>query len=247
MNKFSICFFLFILPLHLFCITGDSIKTGDSVPHEKKIQFGFIYSPELSYHILKANADAKFMENIRDTMEIPKFGYSAGINFSYKLTNNFSFEVEALYSDKGERTKPYDLGNSVIKESMDKVVSKSSFNNHYYYLDVPLKINYYLINKKIKFFISGGLSVNTFLYQKISSTIENRDGSIDKTKSISHPKFEKINFAALVGIGLNYDLTDKYTFKIEPVYKQSFTSIVNAPIKNYLYSVGINLGIARMF
>jgi hypothetical protein len=247
MNKIISSFLFFILPFSLFCNAEDSIKTGDSLPIERKMQFGAIYSPELSYRMLKANADAKLMENIRDTMEIPKFGFSAGVNFSCKLTKKCYFEAEALFSDKGERTKQYNLGNTVKDETQDQIPSKSSFNNHYYYLDIPLKINYYLVNKKIKFFISGGLSINAFLYQKTSTTIENRDGSVDKMSAISHPKFEKVNFAALIGVGMSYDLTDKYIFKLEPVYKQSITSIVNTPIKSYLYSIGLNFGIARMF
>jgi hypothetical protein len=247
MNKIITSFLFLILPFSLFCNTEDSVKIGDSLPTERKMQFGAIYSPELSYRMLKSNAGAKLMENVRDTMEIPKFGFSAGINFSCKLTKKCYFEAEALFSDKGERTKQYNLGNTVKDETLDRIPSKSSFINHYYYLDVPLKINYYLVNKKVKFFISAGLSVNTFLYQKTSTSIENRDGSVDKKNSISHPKLEKVNLAALFGAGINYDLTDKYTFKLEPIYKQSVTSIVNAPIKSYLYSIGINLGIARMF
>ncbi len=249
MNKIinSSLFFL-LLPFSLFCNTaGDSIKPADSLPPVKKMQFGVLYAPELAFRMLQSTADAKGMADIRNTLEVPKFGYSTGFNFSYQFTNKFIFEIEAIYTDKGERTKKYTLENVVSNEFQDRIPSKISFIHHYYYIDVPLKINYYLINKKIKFYITGGASINTFLYQKTTTITELKNGSDEKSNSISHPKFEKINLSVLAGFGINYDLTDNYTFRIEPTYKQSVTSIVNAPIKSYLYSFGINFGIAHLF
>jgi len=53
----------------------------------------------------------------------------------------------------------------------------------------------------------------------------------------------RINFAVVAGLGINYDLTSRLTFRVEPTYRRSITSIINAPIKGYLYSAGINTGI----
>lgn len=233
--------FLFF-SLSLFSDNGDSIPIK-----EGKKQFGIIYSPEYSFRTLRATTEAKPFSDLRDNIEIPKFGYSTGINFSYQLSSTCSFEVQALFSDKGEKTKKYDLKNPVIVASQDKVPYLISFVNHYYYLDVPLKINYYLITKKIKFYLTAGISANAFLYQKTISTIDYKDGSSETSTSVSHPDFQKINFGVLAGFGMNYNLTDKYTLKLEPVYKHSITSIVTGPVKSYLYSAGINIGFARIF
>jgi hypothetical protein len=245
MNKICAGLFFLLLPLSLYCNTGDTIKKVDSINAEK-MQLGLVYSPELAYRTLRSGADGKWMKDVRDTLEIPKFGYSAGISFSYQLSNKCTFEVEALFSDKGERTKKYELANEVYG-NQDKIPSKSSFVDHYYFLDIPLKINYYLITGKVKLFVSAGASVNTFLYQRTTAIIERKDGSEEKYSTVTHPNFEKLNFALLFGAGLNYDLTDKYVFKLEPVFKHAITPLVNAPVKSYLYSVGINLGISYKF
>lgn len=242
MNKI-ICPILFLLlSISVFSKNDDTIKAG-------KRQFGLMYSPEYSFRSLRStsDADAKTSLEFRDKMDIPKFGYSAGINFSYQLSNKYSFEVQALFSDKGERTKKYDLQNPIIIASQDKIPYHISFINHYYYLDLPLKINYYLFVKKVKFYVTAGISANVFLFQKTTSTVDNKDGSSEISSSVSHPNFQKINFAVLLGLGMNYNITDKYVLKIEPVYKHSVISIVNAPIKSYLYSIGLNVGIARIF
>jgi hypothetical protein len=240
MNKFFSTILLIFLPFAMFCNTDDSVKT-------KKLQIGALYSPELCYRTLKATSRAKWIEDMRDTMEIPKFGYSAGVNLAYQLSNKFSFEVELLFSDKGERTKQYSLEYSAFSEPSLNPPSSVRFSNHYYYLDLPLKLNYYLIKKQVNFYLTTGISINTFLYQTTTSFIEKQDGSVEKTNSTTHPKFQKMNFAAMAGFGISYQLSDKYIFKLEPVFKHGITSIVNAPVKNYLYSVGVNVGIAYTF
>jgi opacity protein-like surface antigen len=212
-----------------------------------KKQFGVVYSPEYSFRVLKAGNDEKALFDLRDSLEIPKFGYSAGFNFSYQITNKCMFEIGLLFSDKGERTKKHDLKNTVFIAEQDKIPATSNFVNHYYYLDIPLKFNYYLIQKKINFFLTAGISVNSFLYQKTLTTIENKDGSSKVYNTVSHPKFEKINFALIAGFGINYNLTDRHVLKLEPLYKRSITPIANAPIKSYLYSLGLNFGITCRF
>lgn len=242
MNKVICSALFFFLSVTVFSNTGDSIPIK-----EGKKQFGFVYSPEYAFRAIRGNAEEKTFLDSKDKIEIPKFGYSAGINFSYQLSNTCTFEIEALFSDKGERTKKYDLNNVVYISTQDKIPYRNSFVNHYYYLDVPFKINYYLISKKIKFYLTAGISANAFLFQKTVTTIDSKDGSSEKFISISHPNFQKVNFAMLAGLGMNYHLTDKYVLKLEPVYKRSITSIVNAPVKSYLYSAGINIGMAYQF
>lgn len=240
MNKL-ICQVLF-----LFLSSSLLSNNGDSIRADKK-QIGAVYAPEYAFRNLKWNADSKIFADVRDTLEIAKFGYSAGLTFAYQLNNKCTFEVGALFSDKGERTKKYDLQNSIIIAEQDKVPSTASFINHYYYLDIPLKFNYYLYIKKVKFHLTAGFSTNAFLYQKTTTTIENKDGSSETSSSFYHPNFKKINFSLLAGFGINYNLTDKYVLRVEPLYKRSINSIVEAPVKSYLYSFGLNVGIAYIF
>jgi opacity protein-like surface antigen len=191
------------------------------------------------------------MTDFRDTVEIGKFGFSAGFNFNYKFSDNLIVEAEILFSDKGEKTKKYTLtqtGN--MSEIIDlRSVSAATFNHHYYYLDVPLKINYYLLTKNVRFYFTAGVSFNTFLYQKTTTVLEKKNGSEEKLTSFSQPKTEIVNLSLLAGVGINYNLTDRYSLKLEPVFKHSLNPIINkdAPIKSYLYSLGLNIGIAYYF
>ena len=243
MNKIKIISYTLFL-LFTSTLLGN---TGDST-HPHKRQFGIIYSPEYAYRNLRSSSDdLSSIVSLRNDLEIPKFGYSTGFSFSYQPALNYAFEVQLLFSDKGEQTKKYEFRNAYDRLKEDRVPAYNSFVNHYYYLDVPLKLNYFIINKKVKLFLSAGISTNLFLYQKTNSTIENKNGSIEKVSNIYHPRFENINIAIITGFGMTYPMTDKCIFKIEPLYKRSITSVVNHPVKTYFYSIGVNFGLSFSF
>jgi hypothetical protein len=240
MNKIFKSILFLLLPVSVFCHERDSVRAN-------KFQFGIIYSPEYCYRTLKTNAENNWIKEAADDLEIPKFGCSAGVGFGCKLFNKLMFEAEVLYADKGSKSKKNTFENNISIAASGKMPYKSNLVYHYQYIDVPLKLNYYLVNKKINFFVSAGVSVNIFLNQQTETLIEFKDGSSKKFKSSSTAGADNISLTALAGLGINYDFSDRCILKLEPVFKHSITPLANTPLKNYLYSMGINIGIAYTF
>ncbi|MCD4746336.1 MAG: outer membrane beta-barrel protein [Bacteroidales bacterium] len=112
----------------------------------------------------------------------------------------------------------------------------------YIYFNIPIKAQYYILTRKAKLFLTAGLSPNIFLVQKTTLIFEYSDGHTETNTSTGSSELTTINLTAIAGFGFSYDLTSKLFLKIEPIYRQSLTSIINAPIKEYLYSVGLNTG-----
>ncbi len=229
--KHSIILLLLLLPLISFCETKDTLSDG-------KIKIGISGSSDYCYRILKSDETSKWISDVRDTLEIPKFGYTVSVNILYKIKNNIKIEGAILYSNFGEKTKKYVLNNS---NSAD-LPANSSFLYNYRYLGLPLKINYYFYTKKIKLYATVGLSTNVFLSKKITSVLEYMNLDTKKSNSISKNGFSKINFLVIAGLGINYSISNKFDIKVEPIYKRSINTIIKAPIKEYLYSAGLNLG-----
>jgi opacity protein-like surface antigen len=213
--KKNIVFILLFLPVLLFCQTKDTAK-------QDKIQIGIIGSADYCYRSLKADAASKWISDMRDTLEIPKLGYTLGISCLYEINKNIKIDVALLYSESGEKTKKYLLDN----------------NN-----DIRLPSNNTFIYKKLKLYATAGVSANVFLSKKTTSILEYSNFDTEKSKSVSSTGFSKINFAVLAGAGFNYSVSNKLDIKVEPIYRRSITSIINAPIKEYLYSTGLNFGI----
>lgn len=111
----------------------------------------------------------------------------------------------------------------------------------YFYIDIPIKVNFNLLTKRAKLYITAGISPNIFIIQKTNSLLQYDDGHTKKETQTAQD-FSIINLTVIGGIGFSYDITEHLYIKIEPTYRRSVTSIIDAPIKGYLYSVGLNTG-----
>jgi hypothetical protein len=230
--------FLILMPLISVCQAPES-------PKAKKVSVGLIFSPDYCYRTLKSDELSKLTADFRDTIEIHKFGYTTGLSLVYKFNNRIRFESGLLFSDKGEKTKPWTLN---AFDSGVVVPVKSEFSYGYNYLDIPFKVNYLVRDKKLKLFITGGLSANIFLSLKTTSIVEFEDGTTESyTSTGSGQGFDRINLAFLVGFAAEYELSKHLGLHIEPVYRRSITSVISSSLKDYLFSAGINTGVYYKF
>ena len=120
-----------------------------------------------------------------------------------KMTDKFSFQLELLYSVKGDKvTNP--LGGSEY------------FIYQYDYIEMPIQIKYNICNH---FTIVGGLYTGYLI--AFSSNVTNTTYSYAPNTSY-YDSFNKLDIGATLGIG--YQLNDGFNIAIK--YSQGFTSIV---------------------
>jgi hypothetical protein len=229
--------FLLIIPLSAYCQSSGTIT-------KRNFSIGLSVSPDYSFRTLKANASNQWFADSRNDIEIPKIGYTVGLKLHSGLNKRFSFEAGLLFSDKGERTRKTDLNFAQSKQALP---IKSSMIYHYFYLDIPLKVRYYfLATGNGGFFVSAGLSPNFFLSQKSTSIVEYDDGHIKKNHSF-RGNLSRVNLSFTAGIGFQTDISKALYLSIEPTYRRSITSIIDAEPKSYLFSAGLDLGLYYRF
>lgn len=193
-----------------------------------KLDFGFSFSPDYSYRFLTSDDENKWLKENNDTLEIGRVGFTIGTNMLYKLNDNISVASGLWFSDRGERTKKH------------SVAQLNNYINHYYYIDVPLKMNYsFFENEYVKFFATAGLSVNVFVNHTVISLV---DGVESDYRLVDNKNISRVNLGALAGAGMDCRLTDKWYFKAEALYRQSISPIGSTPVKKYLFSVSPTLG-----
>jgi len=222
----------------LLSLTTMGQNADTAIP--KKLAIGLTFSPDYSYRSLKPDNSGESMAEWRDSFEIPKFGYTTGLSLVYRLNKRISMEAGIQFSDKGEQTKQRAL---IYFQPEPKAPDKIKYTYSYLYIDVPIKAYFRLTDKRLKLFLSVGLSPNIFIAQKITSYLTYEGGSTQKSTSSSFSGLSRINLAVLGGLGLDYELTDRINLRLEPIYRRSITSIIDAPIKAYLYSIGVNMGV----
>jgi len=226
-----------LFPLVSFGQSADSTRV-------KWFGIGFNFSPDYSYRILKPTTQSKWIADLRDTLEIPKFGYTTGLNLLFRVSRNITLETGLQYSNKGEKTKTYPLLFINPNSPQEPTVTQDvSFVYSYNYLDIPIKANFFLINKKFKLFLSGGISNNLLLFSTSKSTITFSPGNSSTSTVITSTKYSTVNMAVLAGFGIEHHLNSRCSLRLEPIYRRSLRSIIDAPIESYLYSVGMNFGL----
>jgi opacity protein-like surface antigen len=212
----------------------------------KRQSIGFTFSPDYCYRSLNADDENESIASFRDSSETPKFGFTTGFNYAFQLSKRFTLEAGILYAEKGEKLK---LESTVLPTNPDDPITSVIFlsRTHYLYLDVPVKLNYFITTKKVKFFVSGAISPNVFLTEKSFFRAIYKNEKLPISRGFGDNGFSRINLAFTAGLGVRYDLSEKFYLQFEPLYRRSITSIINAPIQGYLYSFGLNTGIYYKF
>lgn len=216
------------------------------------ISIGLNFSPDYSFRTLKLkNTDIyeyyRYFES-RNRSEKPKLGYTTGLNINFHLSKRFSVGTGLFFSDKGERIE---AENILISSSStpDPTLANLNVNRHYYYLEVPVKLDFYLLTGKTKLYISGGLAGNFFLVQRSVAKIDYLDGRSEKHSGSQREGFATINPSFIGGMGVSYDINQKLILRMEPTYRRSIKSIIsennryNRYISTHLYSAGLNIGL----
>ncbi len=232
----------------VFSQTKDSliaIKTIKITDTSKvhKWELGGSFSPEYSYRTLKADESGQTIKEIRDTLEVPKLGYTVGLNLLYHVNKRLAIETGILLSDKGEKTKK----TSYSDVPAGQKIMYYTYKYNYYYLCVPIKANYSITTGKLSLYATAGIAANIFLTQKTRLITGHDSKDWERNTTQTKSGFNTVNFAMMAGLGLHYKLNDQINLKLEPIYTRSFTSVINAPVKSYLYSAGVNFGIYRKF
>lgn len=232
-----------ILILLYFSASSQVSKSSN----EKKFSIGLAFSPDYSFRKLhSANDEFDFLKDTRNQLESAKFGYTTGLVAKYQLNRRFALESGLKFSDKGEknemRKEDFVTVDGFYTENDPSIPEKYKTNYHYYYLGIPLKVNYTFLERKVKLFISAGFSTDFFLEGKQSSVIHFED-RIEKSRNSIEADFNKITFSGLAGFGMETQLSSRVHIRFEPIFRYSFTPVFDTPLKAYLYSVGGNLSL----
>lgn len=207
--------------------------------NENPLKIGFTFSPDYNYRFLTSDPSEKSRVDILNSYETPKMGISTGVSILYKIHKRFDIETGILYSNKGYRIKEH-YHDVIDIETGEIGTELYSFKYSFNYIDIPLKINFYIIRRKLKWFFSTGISTNIFLNRK--TTAFNHD--TDETHTSKYNEgLSRLNIAILIGTGFDYNILDKWNIRIEPIYRQSITPASSySHYKRFMYSIGINIG-----
>lgn len=110
------------------------------------------------------------------------------------------------------------------------------------YLEVPLELNYALLDRKFGLNIIGGVSS---LFLTDNSVVLESNGQTTEVGEANN--INSVNFSTNFGLGLNYKFTPKFKFNVEPVFKYQLNTFSNTSGSFNPYSLGVYSGFSFKF
>lgn len=219
------------MPLTAFSQTNEATQ-------KRAFWLGLSFSPDLASRATFSEND--LVENTYDDIEIPKFGYTGGINILFEIADALELETGIQYSWKGFKTKERTF--TVGQPNDPAIPERGWFESRHPYLDVPLKLNYKPF-KKGKFFFSGGLIGHFYLQSSTKFVAFYAGGRKEENVQYStDDDYKKMTLGVVAGFGRDFNFGKNSKLRVEPLFRHMFLPIHPGSVKYYLWSAGINVG-----
>jgi len=110
------------------------------------------------------------------------------------------------------------------------------------YYEVPLELQYSIVNKDFGVNIIGGFSTFFLDGNEVYSEFDDRKTYIGEANNITN-----VSFSTNIGLGLNYKFTEKLKFNLEPTFKYQLNAFKETSGDFKPYIIGIYTGFSFKF
>ncbi len=232
---------LFNYSFLLFIILSISFHARAQPEDQGKWSVGIVFSPDYaSRHIKFPDEHADWKEYL-DENEQPIFGYTTGISFLYSLNKKFELESGLMFSSKGFK---YTAPEFVVFDENDSALPlEATTTYNYRYLDVPFKMNWFFLQKKVKLFLSAGVAGSFFLDELMVQELKFPDRTERSQYNEKDVDFNPVVLSLTGGAGIKYSLSDRLHIRLNPEFRRAVTPLADMLGEYYLWSAGVNSGV----
>ncbi len=235
-----------IAPVYFNAIGEGSSVHSIFVPNSKSGNINMSYGLSVGYEI---NSKLKIRSGI----------YSVNLGYD---TNDVSFSSSPTASTNGQIDNiDYSLtarnlvvssqpGGSALSEAPLNSLDVSAQNperdgfmtQNLGYLEIPVELNYTLIDNKFGLDLIGGVSSLFLMDNSVALTSGNLTTEMGEANNIND-----LNFSANFGLGVNYNFSQNIQLNIEPVFKYQLNTFSETDGTFNPYALGIYSGLSFKF
>lgn len=227
----------------------DSFGKGSPIhpnfaPNAKSGNINLSYGLSVAYKLAKKLS-------VRSGIHKVDYGYDTNdISFSSSLvasTNSQINTIDYVFTSRNLVVES-NTGTKVVPEAMATDVSAPSPSREgrmvqqFGYLEVPLELNYSLIESKFGVDLIGGVS-SMFLVD--NSVMLESNGSATEMGEANN--INSLNFSTNIGFGINYAISPKMQFNVEPVFKYQMNTFSATAGDFRPFSIGVYSGLNFKF
>ncbi len=132
--------------------------------------------------------------------------------------------------------------NNVHSPELIKAQANSSIDQQFGFIEVPIELEYTLLNKKVGINVIGGFSTLFVNKNEIYAVNENGRTLIGEATNI-----KDMSYSANFGLGMNYNLSEKVKINLEPMFKYQINTFSNSSGDFQPYFIGVYTGLSYKF
>ncbi len=227
--KYLIVIFLFV------CLLTNSQENGQS-----RLSLRAYYTPDICYRFLDG---ASWIVDLRNEREIIKYGNSIGIGLSYNLNSLISIETGIQYTSQGFQTKKITINT---REPDPVMPNKVKVIDRFNYIGIPIRLYFTKDVKKFSFKSSLGIITNYLIFHEYENIDYYDDQTIIYTREDTE-EYNRLMLTPIISLGSGYQITKSIEIQLEPTFQYNIMKVQDAPIKTYLWNLGLNMSIFYKF
>ncbi len=148
------------------------------------------------------------------------------------------------FNDKTANTSIISTQNLSLAAAPEILASnvKASINQELGFIELPIEIEYAILNNKLGVNVIGGFSTFFLDNNKVYSTLNGDKSLLGEAININDT-----SYSANFGLGLNYNVSDKIKFNLEPTFKYQINTFRDTSGDFQPYFIGIYTGLSYKF
>ncbi|WP_350284159.1 outer membrane beta-barrel protein [uncultured Croceitalea sp.] len=235
-----------VAPVYFDAIGQGSPIHSDFSPNSKSGNVNLSYGVVVSYEVTKKLS-------IRSGLHKVDFGYDTNdVLFSSSLDGSTSALIDNINYTASSRNLVVESKSNAPNASADNPEFLTSSTGRLEgrmiqqlgYLEVPLELNYALIDKKFGVNVIGGISSLFLVDSNVS--LESADESLITTMGEAN-NANSINFSTNIGLGFNYKFSPKVQLNLEPIFKYQLNTFSETAGQFRPYALGVYSGVSFKF
>lgn len=237
-----------IAPVYFDAFGEGSPVHSILVPNSKSGNTNLSYGLSVAYEI-------NDRLSVRSGIHKVDYGYETGeIEFSSALdgsiTNqmdNIDYAVTArnlvVKSRAGNTAVAVNENNNAsLDANTNSMPRNGSMSQQFGYLEVPLELNYALIDQKIGVNLIGGFSSLFLIDNSVLLSDGNQTTEMGEANNINN-----LNFSTNIGLGIDYNFSSNIKLNIEPVFKYQLNTFNQVDGTFNPFSIGVYSGLTFRF
>ena len=220
--------------------TGSPIHSN-FVPNSKTGNVNLSYGIGVAYKVGKRI-------KIRSGLNKVDYSYNTNdISFSASLTASTNAQIDNInYVPTSQNLVVRNLQESNLLQRTSNIeiaapnpAREGTMVQDFGYLELPLELNYAIIDKKFGFDVIGGIS-SLFLVNN-AVILESGVGEMEMGEANN---LNSVNLSTNIGLGFNYNFTSKIQLSLEPMFKYQLNTFSQTAGTFQPFSVGVFTGLS---